>query len=243
MHARAACGPPSSNSGCVRVVSGAASSIRVVEPTRSTFIRNLPNVLTTLRLVAVPVFIALMVINQGTTLAAGLVFFFAAFTDFFDGFIARRYHVMSQYGKVVDPVADRLLVNSAVLLLCVYDSQWFGGDGRLFGFEFLIVLARDLPVVYGYSKVREFTMVDVTRLGKWGMALMMAGLTWLLLLPEATWPVWPFEIGLAISVVVFVQYVRRYGWMLRSTRATDPRANPSADPEPRVEASPDPRVE
>ena len=207
-----------------------------MEPTRSTFIRNLPNVLTTLRLLAVPVFIAMVIAAGGTTLAAGLVFFVAAFTDFFDGFIARRFHVMSQYGKVIDPLADRLLVNSAVLLLCWYDSRWFGdGDGRLLGIEILVVFARDLPAIYGYTKVREFTMVDVTRLGKWGMALMMAGLTWLLLLPDATWPLWPFWLGLAISVVVFVQYFRRYGWMLRSAR--------SDDPEPRVEATPDARVE
>lgn len=215
----------------------------MVEPTRSTFIRNLPNVLTTLRLAAVPVFIGLVVVAEGTTLAAGLVFFVAAFTDFFDGFIARRFHVMSQYGKVVDPLADRLLVNSAVLLMCWYDSRWFGGNGRLFGPEFLVVFARDLPAIYGYTKVREFTMVDVTRLGKWGMALMMAGLTWLLLLPQATWPVWPFEVGLVISVVVFVQYFRRYGWMLRTPAEGDDPASQGANPEPRVETSPDARVE
>ena len=215
----------------------------MVEPTRSTFIRNLPNVLTTLRLLAVPVFIGLVVVAEGTTVAAGLVFFIAAFTDFFDGFIARRFHVMSQYGKVVDPLADRLLVNSAVLLLCYYDSRWFGGDGRLFGFEFLVIFARDLPAIYAYTKVREFAMVDVTRLGKWGMAFMMAGLTWLLLLPEATWPVWPFEVGLAISVVVFVQYFRKYGWMLRTPTSTDAGGSIAADPEPEVEAPPDARVE
>ena len=189
----------------------------MVEPRNGPFVRNLPNVLTTLRLFAVPVFIALMVIEEGASLAAGLLFFFAAFTDFFDGFLARRFHVMSQYGKVVDPLADRLLVNSAVLLLCVYDSRWFVGDGRLFGPEFIIVIARDALAIYGYSRVRSFTIPDVTKLGKWGMALMMAGLTWLLLLPDATWPLWPFEVGLVISVIVLFQYVRRYGWVLRAT--------------------------
>jgi CDP-diacylglycerol--glycerol-3-phosphate 3-phosphatidyltransferase len=207
----------------------------VVEVPQSSFVRNLPNVLTTLRLIAVPVFIALMVLHAGASLAAGALFFAAAFTDFFDGFIARRFHVMSQYGKVVDPLADRLLVNSAVVLLCVYDSHWFGGGGRLYGPEFLVVLARDLPAIYGYTKVREFAMVDVTRLGKWGMALMMAGLTWLLLLPAQTWPLWPFEVGLLVSVVVFVQYFRRYSWMLRRT--------PAVDPEALVEPSPDARVD
>ena len=211
-----------------------------MEQTRSTFVRNLPNVLTTLRLAAVPVFIGLFVVQGGPSLASGLVFFVAAFTDFFDGFIARRLHVMSQYGKVVDPLADRLLVNSAVILLCYYDSRWFGGDGRLFGPEFLVVFARDFTAMYGYSRMRGHAMLDVTRLGKWSMALMMAGLTWLLLLPTATWPLWPFEIGLLLSVVVLVQYVRRYGWVLHAAPTTAPSA---ANPEAGVEPAPDPRVD
>jgi CDP-diacylglycerol--glycerol-3-phosphate 3-phosphatidyltransferase len=191
---------------------------------------------------AVPVFIALMVVGEGATLAAGVLFLVASLTDFLDGWLARRFHVMSQYGKVVDPVADRLLVNSAVCLLCLYDSRWFGGDGRLLGPEFLVVFARDLPAMYGYWRVKEFTMVDVTRLGKWGMALMMAGLTWLLLLPDATWPLWPFWLGLSISVVVFAQYVRRYGWLLVGDRAQAPAAG-AANPQAEVEAMSDTRVD
>lgn len=216
-----------------------------MERRTSTIVRNLPNVLTTLRLIAVPVFVALMVAGDGPSLAAGLLFLVAAFTDFLDGWLARRFRVMSQYGKVVDPLADRLLVNSAVVLLCYYDSRWFGGDGRLFGPEFLVVVARDLLAIYGYARVREHTMVDVTRLGKWGMALMMAGLTWLLLLPDATWPVWPFELGLLISVVVLAQYLRRYGRVLGDDQ---PRPGSTArgnapDPEGGVEAAPRPRVD
>jgi CDP-diacylglycerol--glycerol-3-phosphate 3-phosphatidyltransferase len=213
-----------------------------VEPHASPLVRNIPNVLTTLRLLAVPVFIALMIVGEGATLAAGLLFLAASVTDFLDGWLARRLRVMSQYGKVVDPVADRLLVNSAIMLLWYYDSQLFDPYGRLYGFEFIIVLARDLPAMYGYWRVREFTMVDVTKLGKWGMALMMAGLTWLLLLPDATWPLWPFQAGLAISVVVFVQYIRRYGWMFSAPRAGKDGHDGPANPEVEVEPSPGPRV-
>jgi CDP-diacylglycerol--glycerol-3-phosphate 3-phosphatidyltransferase len=228
--------------------------LRVVDARNSPVIRNVPNVLTTLRLCAVPLFIALMVAGDGPTLAAGIVFMVASFTDFLDGWLARRFHVMSQYGKVIDPLADRLLVNSAVLLLCFYDSRWFAGDdGRLFGPEFVVVLARDLPAIYGYMRVREFTMVDVTQLGKWGMAMMMGGLTFLLLLPDATWPLWPFELGLAISVVVFAQYLRRYGWMLtapraeiageRGRRSARARRRTSRNPEAEVETTAEPRVD
>jgi CDP-diacylglycerol--glycerol-3-phosphate 3-phosphatidyltransferase len=214
-----------------------------VEPRDAPLVRNIPNVLTTLRLLAVPVFIALMVIHEGPTLAAGILFFAAAFTDFFDGFLARRFHVMSQYGKVVDPLADRLLVNSAVLLLCLYDSRWIGGDGRLFGPEFIVVIARDALAMYGWSRVRSFTIPDVTRLGKWGMAFMMAGLTWLLLLPEQTWPLWPFELGLVISVIVLAQYVHRYGWVLSATPPGGEAAQTALEPRPAVEHAADARVD
>lgn len=181
----------------------------------SSLVRNLPNVLTTLRLAAVPVLIGLMVHAHGASLAVGLVFLAASFTDFFDGYIARTFHVMSQYGKVVDPLADRMLVNSAVLLLCFYDSRWFG-DGRLLGPEFLVVIARDCFAIYGYLRLRGTTIPDVSALGKWGMAFMMAGLTWLLLLPDHEWPLWPFEVGLVVSVAVMGQYFVRYRHELRA---------------------------
>lgn len=184
----------------------------MVAAQRSRVVRSIPNTLTILRLVAVPVLIAVMVAERGASLAAGLIFLAASFTDFFDGFLARRLRVMSQFGKVVDPIADRLLVNSAVVLLCVFDSRWVSGSGRLLGPEFLVVVARDAAALYGYSRIRHHVLPDVTRLGKWGMASMMAGLTWLLLLPSATWPTWPFEAGLMLSVVVMVHYFRRFVW-------------------------------
>jgi CDP-diacylglycerol---glycerol-3-phosphate 3-phosphatidyltransferase len=219
-----------------------ALASRLVETHRSTVVRNLPNVLTTLRLVAVPVFIVLFVVQGGPALASGLLFLAASFTDFLDGWLARRFRVMSQYGKVIDPLADRLLVNSAVMLLCIYDARWFGGDGRLLGPEFLVVVARDAVAAYGFVRIRAVATVDVTRLGKWGMALMMAGLTWLLLLPQATWPLWPFWIGLAISVVVLAQYLHRYWWVVDGDAAGRATDRTSDNPTPTIDSGTDPRV-
>ena len=167
-------------------------------------LRHVPNTLTVLRLIAVPVFFVLFLMQGGANLAAGLVFMGAAFTDFFDGWIARRYGVMSQFGKVVDPIADRLLVNSAAMLLCFMDS-------RVYGWEFLIVVARDFGAMYGFFRLRKHVLVpDVNWIGKTGMALMMAGMAWLLVLPDANWPIYPFRIGLALSLVAMTMYVIRY---------------------------------
>jgi len=165
------------------------------------------------RLCCVPVFIALMVLGGGSSLAAGLVFLAAAMTDFLDGQLARRLGVMSQFGKIADPLADRLLVNSAVIMLCFHDS-------RLFGWEWIVVVLRDAAALYGYSRLRQHLLVpDVTFTGKLGMASMMGGLTWLLLLPHEIWPAPLFQIGLLLSVLALGQYVWRYRGTLRNPEA------------------------
>ncbi len=172
--------------------------------TEHSILRHVPNTLTVLRLIAVPVFIVLMLMHGGASRAAGLVFTIAACTDFLDGLIARRYGVMSQFGKVVDPIADRLLVNSAAMLLCFMDD-------RVYGWEFLVVVVRDVAAMYGFFRLRRHVLVpDVNMIGKTGMALMMAGMAWLLLLPSADWPIYPFRVGLVMSIVALTMYVIRY---------------------------------
>lgn len=170
-------------------------------------IRNLPNALTLLRLCAVPVFVAMVIADRGASLAAGLLFMAAAFTDFFDGFIARRAGVMSQFGKVVDPLADRLLVGTAAVLLCVFDR-------RMLGWEFVFVIWRDVLAAYGFARARRKVLPAVSQTGKLGTALMMGGLAWLLVLPSATWPIFPFWAGMVFSFIALGQYVRRYSWVL-----------------------------
>jgi len=177
-------------------------------------VRNVPNFLTVLRLCVVPLFVVLFIENEGTSLLLGLLFMGAAFTDFLDGQIARRLGVMSQFGKVADPLADRFLVNLAVLLLVIYDERMIGHD-HVPGLEFGIIVARDLVALIAYQRTKTSVLPDVSMLGKWGMFLMMSGLAWLLVLPEAEWPLWAFWPGLAISVVVMVQYLWRYRWAFR----------------------------
>ena len=91
---------------------------------------NLPNKLTVFRIVLIPVFILILsvpyqwsVINMGSVhlpvnwLIAAIVFAVAAFTDFLDGQIARRQHLVTNFGKFADPLADKLLVMTALIFL------------------------------------------------------------------------------------------------------------------------------
>lgn len=81
---------------------------------------NLPNKLTILRIIMIPVFIALFLYcdsNLGKILCT-VVFALASFTDFVDGHIARKYNLVSNFGKFADPLADKMLVTAALICLC-----------------------------------------------------------------------------------------------------------------------------
>ena len=96
---------------------------------------NLPNKLTTIRLVSVPLFIIVYLIPYQSLgidipvfhvlssslsmldIILFLIFALSALTDYFDGYIARKYHLITTFGKFIDPIADKLIVNTALLLL------------------------------------------------------------------------------------------------------------------------------
>lgn len=97
---------------------------------------NLPNKLTMVRIVLVPVTMALMLSGHGA--AAGVVFALASITDFFDGYIARKYNLVTSFGKIMDPLADKILVFGA--LLC------FVQNGTVNVWPAAIIIARELFV-------------------------------------------------------------------------------------------------
>ena len=126
----------------------------------------------------------------------------AGITDQIDGFLARRWHVESRFGKIADPLADRLMIDSAVILLVVY--------GRLRWVALAIILARDLLLLIGWRVLTPRGIdLDVNRLGK--------AATWILYLAigcrivthdDTTWPLWLFWIGLGMALVATMFYVR-----------------------------------
>ena len=78
-------------------------------------IRQVPNILTGLRVIAIPFFLWCSLSDM--TLAAMFIFVIASITDYYDGFIARKYQIVSNFGKIMDPLADKLLVLSALIIL------------------------------------------------------------------------------------------------------------------------------
>ena len=82
---------------------------------------NLPNKLTILRIILVPVFVACFYLPvEGAMYIAAAVFVVAYFTDMLDGYIARKYNLITDFGKLMDPMADKLLTAAAMIMLTAY---------------------------------------------------------------------------------------------------------------------------
>src|SRR5919204_3935951 len=104
-------------------------------------LRQLPNALTVARLGLIPIFIALMLAaDGGHSWPAGIVFGAAGITDQIDGFLARRWRVESHFGRIVDPLADRLMIDAAVILLFVADHMPWAGLAVILGRDVLLLL-------------------------------------------------------------------------------------------------------
>jgi CDP-diacylglycerol--glycerol-3-phosphate 3-phosphatidyltransferase len=162
---------------------------------------QLPNALTIARFALIPVFIVLVLqADGGKSWAAGIVFAVAGITDQVDGWLARRWHVESEFGKLADPLADRLMISSAVVLL------WIAG--RLPWPALVIVAARDLLLVAGtrFALDRGYEF-SVSFLGKAATWLLYASVAFVLVTPDGTdWPLVIFWAGAALAVAAAVGY-------------------------------------
>lgn len=115
---------------------------------------NLPNKLTILRLIMIPVFIAVFFITSlpCNFIIAAVIFCLAAITDFLDGYIARKYNLVTNLGKFLDPIADKVLVASAFIIMLVPFGNtlailpWYASIGVA------LILAREL-IVSGFRMV------------------------------------------------------------------------------------------
>ena len=166
-------------------------------------VAQIPNALTLARLVLIPIFVALIVTSEGGhSWPAAIVFGVAAVTDQIDGWLARRWRVESSFGKVADPLADRLMIDAAVILL------WHAG--RLPWIALAIPL-RDVALVAGYKLVvgrgYEFS---VNLAGKAATWLLYASLAFVMCTSKGTdWPLWIFWAGVALAVVSLAGYLRK----------------------------------
>ena len=154
-----------------------ASKVEAGNVAKHSKIWNLPNILTYGRIVAVPVVAGLLMLGGNNARWAALaIFVLAAITDFFDGYLARKWQQQSSLGRMLDPIADKVLV-AVVLLVLSADGILFGGHI----WAAIIILSREVLV----SGLREYlgelrVSVPVTRIAKWKTAVQLLAIGFLI---------------------------------------------------------------
>ena len=162
---------------------------------------QLPNALTIVRFALVPAFVVLLIqADGGHSWVAGTIFAVAGITDQVDGWLARRWRVESEFGKYADPLADRLMIDAAVLLLFIDDRLPWAG--------LVVIVARDVLLLAGarIAMPRGYTFA-VNTLGKAGTWLLYAGVGFLASDRwDPNWPFWLFWAGVAVALAAGAQY-------------------------------------
>ncbi|MGN8816834.1 CDP-diacylglycerol--glycerol-3-phosphate 3-phosphatidyltransferase [Oribacterium sp. HCP28S3_H8] len=169
---------------------------------------NLPNKLTMLRVLLVPVFVVLLLYRDGTEqsfrIAALIIFCIASFTDFLDGQIARRNHLVTNFGKFMDPLADKLLVCSA--LICMIEL------GQLPAWYVIIIIAREF-IISGFRLVASDNGIVIAA-SWWGksktVSQMLAIILLILNVPVLkTFTMLVTILALILTVVSLIDYIAK----------------------------------
>lgn len=162
---------------------------------------NLPNLLTMLRIVLIPVFVAVFYIDAPwAPYAAGAVFGAAAITDWLDGYLARRLQQMTALGAFLDPVADKLMVAVALVVLLQADPR------ILIALPVMVIIGREITV----SALREWmaeigarAAVAVSNLGKIKTTAQMISIVLMILMDSIFGP-WIYGLGIALLYVAAI---------------------------------------
>lgn len=163
---------------------------------------NLPNKLTVLRVIMIPIFVIFMITPWANKYVALAIFCIASFTDYLDGYLARRDNLVTNFGKFMDPLADKLLVCTAMICLIPKLPVWI----------VLIIIAREF-IISGFRLVASDNgiVIAASYWGKFKTVSHMAMVIMLIL----DLPFKPYQIatqvvmwvGLILTVISLVDYV------------------------------------
>jgi CDP-diacylglycerol--glycerol-3-phosphate 3-phosphatidyltransferase len=171
--------------------------------------KNIPNYLTILRIIAIPLIVMSFYFEDSKFAHrfGGIIFAAASLTDFFDGYLARKYDIVSNLGKMLDPIADKVLVGCVLVLLVK--------AGRADEIPCLLILAREFVV----AGLREFlaqisVSVPVTRLAKVKTAIQMISMTMLIIGSVGSGISWLDLVGhIFLWISAFLTLVTGYSYL------------------------------
>lgn len=187
---------------------------------------SLPNLLTLSRIVVIPLVVATFYLDSPLArwIAVGL-FAAAAISDFFDGWLARRWNQVSSLGRFLDPIADKLLVAAVLMMLVGFERV---GDWSVL--PAVVILCREVLV----SGLREFLAelnvgVPVTKLAKWKTTLQLMALPILLIGDAAPWGI-PGQLLGEVALWAAAVLTVVTGWDYLQAGLAHMRAHPAAPP-------------
>ena len=169
---------------------------------------NLPNKLTVLRVILIPFFVAAVLFDEGDSqifrYLAASIFIVASLTDMLDGKIARKYNVVTNFGKFMDPLADKLLVCAA--LICLVELE------QLPAWMVIVIVSREF-IISGFRLVaaEQGIVIAASYWGKFKTTFQMIAIILMIVdlrvLNPATWLcTW---IALILTVVSLVDYIQK----------------------------------
>ena len=175
---------------------------------------NLPNKLTTLRVIMIPFFVVFMLADMGRTgdYIALALFCLASLTDFFDGYLARKNHLVTNFGKFMDPLADKLLVGSAAI--CLIEM------GRIPAWVVVILISREF-IISGFRLIAADNGVVIAA-SMWGkfktVCQMFMTIALILHLDTPGWAVVEQVLiwgSVALTIVSLVDYIYKNRHVLK----------------------------
>jgi CDP-diacylglycerol--glycerol-3-phosphate 3-phosphatidyltransferase len=171
---------------------------------------NIANILPVLRIVLVPLFVALLVHDGGHStpwrLAAAAVFFLASATDRLDGELARKHNLITDFGKIADPIADKALIGSALICLSVLGELWW--------WVTVVILVREIGITLMRFWVIRYGVIAASPGGKLKTVLQsLAIFVYVLPLGGQAWLEWSATVvmaaALALTLGTGADYVAR----------------------------------
>lgn len=171
--------------------------------------KNIPNILTVIRILMIPILIVLFFVEfEGHRLAAALVYFFACLTDFFDGFLARKNNLVSNFGKFIDPIADKMIIACCLVAICVTEPivEPVALYRILIAVCTMLILSRELMIsVFRTIAADKRIVLAADMLGKFKTLVQMMAL--FALLPIADFVVWNELAGIVFFYGGFILLV------------------------------------
>ena len=128
--------------------------------------KNIPNFISILRVFLAPIFLLLFIYNY--YLAAFLTFFVATITDVLDGYIARKYKLVSKFGSIIDPLADKILVIFAFLCIFIFQSKFIEQSNTSFLVNILLffLVLRDIIITIFRENFKKIIILKAVKTGK-----------------------------------------------------------------------------